>query len=63
MMNNDRGFLDAIFSERVYGLKSDFKSLKDRKETLRNKSLTIVHGTADGNEKIFHSRFHRIGVF
>lgn len=43
--------VDAIFSERVYGFKSDLKFAKDRKETLKNKSLTIVHGTADGNDK------------
>ncbi len=57
---------DAVFSERINGLKVDVQSVRNSKEkvgfnrlcmfqshrlNIGNKSLAIVHGTADGEKR------------
>jgi hypothetical protein len=62
-INNSICFSDAVYTERINGLKTNAKSVREKKTdfafiflfifqsrrpNIRNKSLAIVHGTADG---------------
>lgn len=50
---NDLTHYHAVYTERINGVKRDFKT--SRKSSLLNKSIAIVHGTADEDVHFKHS--------
>jgi hypothetical protein len=55
--------IDAVFSERIKGLKTDVKSVRNGKQNFENKSLAILHGTANGKNPKTERKFESVLLF
>ncbi len=55
--------IDAVFSERIKGLKTDVKSVRNGKQNFENKSLAILHGTANGKNPKTRRKFESVLLF